>query len=316
MNRLGLVAFSLSILALGGCSKTLTPSKAVKLTQAYMDSRPASVNIDVFTNLLDRELTEPLQFASIQRALNQGLIQQKTVAVTYSNFGGQFEGSYFAFDTTGAKYYHPIRLSLQTTATRPPRVQGIFNIFNFTTTPAASESFNGLSQRGSIMGEVRRTGPSILSLTSEPQASDMYRSPPGPEIRPLQATLARGSPDVLVGTLDGAVFRVEGHTSGPDLRQDLYVYSWTERLPNGAVSGSLLKLGHVVVESCEQLLLTSETSAKATCTAHVELTKFAEAIFGSSSTSGPAEFVFGKQPDGDWVTTGVNYVSPTYSIDR
>jgi hypothetical protein len=66
------------------------------------------------------------------------------------------------------------------------------------------------------------------------------------------------------------------------------------------------KVGHFVVDSCDHLLLVTETVATAQCTIHVSFTKEGAAKFGNtnnqSSSIIPARF--GKQPDGTWVGTG------------
>lgn len=118
-------------------------------------------------------------------------------------------------------------------------------------------------------------------------------------------------------TRSSVPFLAQGRATGSEILQNLYVYTWTDKLPKDVVvNGNALKLGHLVVDSCSQLLLDSETAAKAVCKTHVELTKPAEVIFGSGSTEQSMQAVFGKQPDGNWVTTRVSYSPPQYVINQ
>jgi hypothetical protein len=64
------------------------------------------------------------------------------------------------------------------------------------------------------------------------------------------------------------------------------------------------KIGHIVVDSCDHLLLTTETVATAQCKVHMNFTKEGAAKFGNNQSSAIIPARFGKQPDGKWVGTG------------
>jgi hypothetical protein len=65
------------------------------------------------------------------------------------------------------------------------------------------------------------------------------------------------------------------------------------------------RLGHVVIDSCNHLLLEAETNATATCKIHVELTDAGKATFHGGPTASSVQAQFGKQPDGTWIATRV-----------
>jgi hypothetical protein len=102
--------------------------------------------------------------------------------------------------------------------------------------------------------------------------------------------------------------------AGVDVQQEVYVYNWTDKLPKDTVNGATLKLGRLMVDKCESLLLSSETAATASCKTHVQLTSAAEAILGQRPTDQSMGAFFGKQPDGVWVCTRVSYSPPQYNI--
>lgn len=62
------------------------------------------------------------------------------------------------------------------------------------------------------------------------------------------------------------------------------------------------KLGHLVVDSCDQLFLTTETMATATCKVHMVWT------VANRPTELQMKATFGKQPDGNWIVTDTQSV--------
>ena len=309
-----LIALALAAMALTGCSKALTASRAVTVTQSYVDSQNSgivSTSIAALTSQIGTELPQRSDSPELQRLIKDGYIVEKTVTVSYPNLAGNFVGSH-EINIMG-----PTRLDdtfqLQTIASsKPPQVQGSFRT-----------CFGNSCEAGSVSGAVQRNGPSNLTLSfqqRENPISDRWVT----QTRTLNVSLIRGQPDALVGTYStgnenpfvsaqSSSERASGVVAGPDIQQEVYVYSWTPKLPTGTVDGAVLKLGHLVIDSCDQLLLNSETTARATCKTHVKLTKEAELIFGKASTEQPIQPVFGKQPDGGWIGTSVSYTPPQYS---
>jgi hypothetical protein len=296
----------LAILPLGfvgllGCSKALTESRAVGIVQRYVDAQGGGVvttSIGELTNQLGREFLQTLHQRGVQRLVHEGYIEQRVVTVPYPNFSGDFTGSHSVW---GPGEIVTNNFNLQTVAEIPPREQGSFRT-----------CFLGTCYAGSVSGLIQRMGPSTLRLKEQ---GPMGRS------ESLVVSLVRGQPDALVGTYNessgwGTSIRAVGRITGPDIQQEVYVYAWTDKLPKDALHGAVLTLGHLEVDSCEQLLLDTETSASANCKTHVDLTKAARVIFGSGPTEQIMRSVFGKQPDGTWVATQVIYPAPQYSINR
>jgi hypothetical protein len=95
-------------------------------------------------------------------------------------------------------------------------------------------------------------------------------------------------------------------------RDARYTYKWTRTVPEGLVSGDVLHLGHLVVDSCNQLSQRSEFLGDATCNTHVEVTKPAAVIFGDAPTTQTLHAAFEKQY-GNWVVTQIDYIPSRYS---
>ncbi len=316
MNRASLIvlAFGISLLC-GGCSKTLTQSRAAKLAQSYVDKQnegTVGTFIGALTNQLGPEMPQPLQAAGIQRLIQAGYIEERKTMVAYPNLAGQFSGGH-EINIMG-----PTRLDdtleLRTISTsKPPQVQGSFKT-----------CFGNSCEAGSVNGAIQRNGPSNLTLSfqqRENPISDRWVT----RSRTLNVSLVRGQPDALVGTYytgqenpfvsaQNSQFRANGRAESGDIQQEVFVYSWTSKLPKDTVQGATLKLGHLVVDACEQLLLNSETTARATCKTHVKMTSESETIFGKGPTDQAMEVAFGKQPDGNWLVTSVSYQPPNYQL--
>ena len=113
---------------------------------------------------------------------------------------------------------------------------------------------------------------------------------------------------LVAGTLTGS-------STGADFKQEAYIYDWTDKMPKDALSAGNLKLGNLVVDSCDHLILSSETTATADCKTHVKLTPTADVLFGQQSTLQRVAASFGKQPDGTWVATGIPYSAPRYNLE-
>jgi len=61
------------------------------------------------------------------------------------------------------------------------------------------------------------------------------------------------------------------------------------------------ELGRAVVDSCDHLLLQTETIATANCKVHVELTDAGKSHFRMELNGATGSTSFGKTPDGTWV---------------
>jgi hypothetical protein len=255
----------------------------------------------------------------VQRAITEGFVQEKVLPVSYPNFSGHFTGSRGFLP--GQKYggWNDF-LDVSTTPGRPPYVRGTFrtcqaydpNLF-FAHDSCWSGAVNGPVQRNGA-------GASQLLITVNGFVPGML---PNSTI-PLRVSLARGNPDAIQGTLQFPAglagtpplepVSFQGRVAGVDVQQEVYVYNWTDKLPKDTVNGATLKLGRLMVDKCESLLLSSETAATASCKTHVQLTSAAEAILGQRPTDQSMGAFFGKQPDGVWVCTRVSYSPPQYNI--
>ena len=325
MNRPMIVALSLATVALAGCSKALTESSASGVIQKWADT-PANIDsqngglVSTFAGELTRQVgTEMINRWSVpdvQRLIKQGYLEEKTVSVSYPNFGGQYSGVHHEVNMFRVYISTPSvdTLDIRTVSTtKPPHVEGQFKT-----------CFENNCDVGPVSGAVQRNGPSTLTLSFPHQGSG-FSNRPSPHNR-LIVALQRGQTDAIVGQYTDAESYVvpvpipirANHVgpNPPDIQQDVYVYIWTNKLPKDTLSGAKLNLGHLVVESCEHLLLASETTATASCKTHVRLTGGAEAIFGNRPTDRLMEASFGKQPDGTWIGTSIKYTPPPYSLSQ
>ncbi len=319
MKRTLLVAAVVSTVILAGCSKALTESRASGVIQKWIDGQNRGT-VNTFAGLLPgqigAEMPNPWTAAAIQRLLKQGYLEQKTVSVAYPNLSGQY--SDVREDRLGFAVSRFVdTYDLQTVAnTRPPHVEGSFRSCFFNNCDA-----------GSVSGVVTRNAPSALTLqfrAKENFISDRIIT----YNRSLVVTLQRGQPDCLVGRYSAGSenpfvgaqsFPIRADHVGPnppDIQQEVYVYSWTTKLPKDTLNGAMLKLGHLVVDSCDRLLLSTETTASASCKTHVSLTSAAEIIFGKRPTDQLVQASFGKQPDGTWVGTQISYSAPPFDINQ
>lgn len=307
LKRIRLVSLLLGVLALTGCSKKLDESRAVKLAQTFVDSQNGGIvttSASELTSQLDSEILEPLQMPGMRRLINKGWIEERKIQVPYPNFSGKFSGT--LGNPSEAAFAVKYTFEFQTTgASKPPRVQGSYKDCIQVT----------MCWGGSIDGIVRRNGPSTLTLRQA------IRGPSdNPKERTLVASLVRGQPDVIDGSLieggPGRPLRLEGQTTGPDIQQEAFTYIRTGSFPKDILDGSSLRLGHLEIDSCTGLLLGSETTARARCLAHVKLSSEAGVFLEGADTKGPLKVTFGKQPDGGWVATSVEYYAPQYSLSR
>jgi hypothetical protein len=300
------VAITLLCMALCGCSKALTESSAVGMVQSFVDLKDGGwtqTSLEILPILMASEQQQQLKQVAVQRAIKNGYLQEKTIPVTYPNFSGQFTGH--------RSYGWTETLTLTTTPGRPPVARG--SLTSCHAGEYASQPPFCLS--GQISGTVQRNGVGasefIVAYTGFVVGLGF-----DPKIPIRLMNLVRGNTDVIQGVILNESVRFEGHATGPDLQQDVYGYSWAGKLPKDALNGAMLKLGHLVVDSCDHLLLGSETSATATCKTHVNLTEAAKGIFGTRSTEQPLQASFGKKPNGTWVATQINYAPPPYDIDK
>lgn len=305
------------------CSKALTESSAVGIIQKSIDAKDngmTTTSVIALTSLISEQPLR-LQQTSIQRLVKEGYLEEKTVQVSYPNFSGHFT-SHRGFPP-GQQYGGWIDdLQIAVSPGHPPLANGTFrtcqaydpNLF-FAHDSCVSGNLNGPVQRSanSQFGvTVNSIGGSSLDLNS---------------VITLRVSLVRGNPDIIQGTLQAPnnplfgtpapqPIRLEGHVAGEDISQEVYVYSWTNKLPKDMIVGGSLRLGNLVVDSCEHLLLSTETAATATCKTHVKLSKEAAAIFGETSTERPLQASFGKQPNATWVGTDFRYTPPTYIFQQ
>jgi hypothetical protein len=238
------------------------------------------------------------------------------VPVAYPNFSGQYSGVHHEPNMFGVYVSTPSvdTLDIHTVSnTRPPHIEGQFKT-----------CFENNCDVGSVSGAVQRNGPSTLTLSFGAREGSLMSNRPATRNR-LVVALEHGQTDAIVGqyTEAGSLMKVGPITirfnhvgaNPPNIQQEVYVYNWTAKLPKETFSGTKLNLGHHEVESCEHLLLTSETKATASCKTHVKLTSAAGAIFGDRPTDQVMQASFGKQPDGTWIGTSINYSAPPYSIE-
>lgn len=314
MNQRTGVFLCLVIFALTGCTQALTESSAVNVVQRYVDEQNGGVvstSIATLTSQFGREHSQPLQQPGIQRLVKEGWLEQKTVTVSYPNFGGEFTGQHTEhLGMTQSTWTDT--LSIQIGAENPPSVRGSFR----SCYPAET------CISGTLQGVVQKDGYTRVKMIPNEETSLQYyrRWNWSPwnfvDSRPLDLSPER-EPNRLLGRWGDEYVSFQAvRGRGPDIGLNSYVYGWTDKLPKDVVlNGSVLKLGHLVVDSCAQLLLDSETAAKAVCRTHVELTK-AQVIFGGAPTDQLIQAVFGKQPNGNWVTTRVSYSPPQYVINQ
>lgn len=308
----GLLAGSLF---LSGCSKALTESSASAVIQKWVDAQAggiASSNASSLTSQIGAEMPQRWTMAGVQRALKEGYLQEKTLTVTFPNFSGQFTGRRgFAGGSPYGGWNDT--LNLATNAGHPPFASGFFRTC-YSYDPNGFFRPNDNCWGGTFNGPIQRNGSGPSRFTIRVTQFSPYVGMLPNTTFTFSASLARGSPDVIHGALETDPVQMQGRANGADIQQDVYVYLWTDKLPKNIFNGSVLRLGHIVVERCEHLLLVSETTATAACQTHVKLTSAAEVIFGNRPTDQTMQASFGKQPDGSWVGTGINYLPPQYNI--
>ncbi|HEY6249308.1 MAG TPA: hypothetical protein VI685_05075 [Candidatus Angelobacter sp.] len=274
---------------------------------------------------LDQERADLTWMHPIRRMLNAGLLEKQTVMVSYPDLSGTFAGLRSRPDGN-LTFHFDDTFDLQVIGTQqPPAVQGSFKTckdeadYNDAIFRAAWEQNRCAS--GSVSGIVGKIGQtSDLTVRWQGEFERRLRIPPS--IAALHVSFQRGKTDVLAGTwveANGAnssaiPIRMEGHSAGSDIQQQRYIYRWKGKAPDD-VSGAELNIGRLIIENCEQLLLDSDVSARATCQTRVELTKSGEIICGVDPLAQTVQPIFRKQPDGNWVVTNMPYTLPTFSID-
>jgi hypothetical protein len=299
----------LGILAVTGCGKSLTESSAVKLVQRNLDLEAGgivSTQINALTSQIGVALAEPSRLAAIERLLKEGYLQQKAVAVVLPNISGTFIRTKATIHLNGLDHTFQESFELHMTTERPPVIEGSFRQCEVETSSCDIWSIKGVSQSKSA------------DLTLSPESSSHGANIPA---KSMTVSLVRGQPDELLyeansrGIVIGdAQLRAIGHATEPDIQQQWFIYGWTRKLPKDALNGPLLKLGHLVTDSCDNLVLVSETAATAVCKTHLKLTKDAEIIFGNRATNIPLLALFRKKPDGTWSATHSEYRLPAFAI--
>jgi len=303
--RAGVAMIALSALTVtSGCSKKLTQSRAVKLTQEVIDKSKGGVIVSIapVTAVLAQEFSDaaaPVPPA-ILPLVQAGLIRRRTIPLKYPNIAGQYTGTYTSV------FNKPLEAKLVVTlqdGSAPPRVQGTFETCAVW---VETEVHNGpITHRNcgtnNVSGVLNANGATNLIFTVnalEPPTN-------------MQLTLTRGNPDDLSGRVHSGStdlpVKLQGH-SGPDIQQSMYMYEWSDKLPKDAlVSGYTVNGGRLIVDTCDQLLLQDETKATAICSGHLEPTGAVKTILGDGFKTISIRATYGKQPDGEWVGTAANH---------
>ena len=311
LRGFGLAAVVSVSLWTGGCSKALTDSSATGVIQKWIDSQDGGVvtiPAGSLTGQIGTEMPQHWTAPGALRLLKEGYLQERTAPVTYPNLSGSFSGRrgfkpgeiYGGWNDT---------LILNTSSGRPPSFSGFFHTC-YTYDPKGFFNPKDNCWGGQVNGTLQKNGAGVSYATLRVTQYSPYVGMLPNTAFPFNILLARGNPDVIRGSMATDALEMQGHASGPDIQQDVYVYSWTPKLPKDVVSGTGLKLGHLIVDKCDHLLLRSETAATASCKVHPKVGDAAAAIFGSGATDGMLQASFGKQPDGAWIGTGIVYSAP------
>jgi hypothetical protein len=93
--------------------------------------------------------------------------------------------------------------------------------------------------------------------------------------------------------------RTDNAISVPLVALKVYRYSVSKTLRD-ALHGSQLDAGPIVVDSAQNLLLSTETAATATFDWHVTFNSIATKYAGITGIHGKGRALFGKQPDNAW----------------
>lgn len=108
---------------------------------------------------------------------------------------------------------------------------------------------------------------------------------------------------------------LQGAAGHGSIEQEQYQYGWSAKFPIDALDGASLKLGHVEIDSCDDLLLgSSDTNASCTVKWHVDLESAQKAVMGNERVSGTMRAQFRKQPDGKWLVESVGPVQVGFSL--
>lgn len=333
LRRLPLTIMSLcfSTIVLAGCSKALTESSSVGVAQRYIDAQSNGIVNTLAYPLTSRigvQMTQRCSFAGVQRLLKAGYLQEKTSTIRYPNFSGEFRCINERLNSGGVlgESVRTDTLNLQMRADqRPPMVYGTFR----DCTPSQISAVSGSCAFGTVRGTVAQTGSGPSHLLFDQTAHWIIAYQAGIDADPTRfaedspfnrnisfnISLVRGNPDQIIGDHGGWPMRLQGHAE-PDIQQEVYSYVWTDKLPKDAFNGPSLRLGHLEVDTCDHLLLASETTATASCKTHVKLNATARDVFGDRSTDQVMQVSFGKQPNGTWVCTNLNYAAPPYDITQ
>src|SRR5258708_40305372 len=132
MNRFMIMALPIIIITLGGCSKALTESSASGVIQKLIDSQNGggvSTFAGELTNQIGIEMVNAWSVPGVQRLIKQGYIEEKTVSVSYPNFGGQYSGVHYEVNIFHVQVSTPSvdTLDIRTAyTTNPPHVADEF----------------------------------------------------------------------------------------------------------------------------------------------------------------------------------------------
>ena len=310
---------AIGLMAACGDSKVLTAERAKALAQARLDMTNQGgvvVNVGTLTSQLNtRTLQTPEQLLpSMKRLLDHGYIEQKSYKIIYPDLSGTYTGGWaYPQFSRGIG----IRVTLSTDQSRPPNVTGSY-------TAECGEFDRGALKRrfdcgtGSLAGSLGRQPPYILNPSNH-RAFSVWPEELG-SFSLMSITLQLGSSDDTLAGYFQLISGVQnpllltGKNSHRNIEQDEYSYNWSQTFPQTFMNGpSMLNLGHGVIDSCDNLLLGSETSASCVVKWHVDLDTPRSALMGPNRVEGTVSATFGKQPDGTWIITSLDLPATPYT---
>jgi len=288
-----------TLLALTGCGKALTPNRARGLVDDYLVKQQVMIPVGDLTSRIGPQYPEKVSVPGIRRLIETGYVEEKAIKVSYPDLSGSYQGVW----PDAYMGNQPDQISAQISVnaqSRPPFVILQYSIHNF--------SFNS-NKTGSCRGI---------------EGDDFWMDCTGDwGTRPVRihVLLNRDNPDVLTGeyTIESAFVKqgpmnLHGSSAHRNIEQEKYSYTWTGKVPSGAIMNGAIKLDHVSMDSCENLLLNGETAASCRLKWHSGLDTFRKGVFGRDQLAGEISASFGKQPDGNWIVTTAQLPSAPYSV--
>jgi hypothetical protein len=316
------IAFGTILLMLSGCgSKTLTESRARSLVQARMDLAAKATGQDgllvdpyELTATLNNRYPQKLTSVGMRRVVGDGYIEEQTPKAIYPDLTGNFHGQWVYPWLSSVSFIVDITVNSQN---RPPMITA-----NYTGRCGGSQLVPTMQncQTGSCQGLQPEHGvislscsttfnsgttTNVVGLDLNPQA-DQNRITGN--FRLQYATVV--TPNVTPMSLEGAFNR-------KTIEQEQYVYVWSKKFPADLLfANRFIRLDDAAVDSCENLLLQTETTASCTCKWHSNLSKPLTSMYGKNRLDGTIQATFGKQPDGNWMVTNVNHDIEKYDVSK